>query len=385
MSRIFISYRRSDSMAITGRIYDRLVAAFGARNIFKDVDAIPPGVDFRTYIDDALSKASVVVVIIGQQWVLTTDDYGKRRLNNPDDFVRIEVETALKRENVLVIPVLVNDARMPPAEMLPPSLKELAYRNSLEVRNDPDFNHDVSHLIGVIRARMPRARRTLMLGLALVALAVILVAGLLLPQLNNYTLTTAETATSIVTTNQAVAAALTQTAAQPTTAPTSATPAPTEATVTNNPTVEATQVVSAAPTVLYPDGRPLQALYDDSSFYILNTGSSPVPVGKLAFETIDAGGKPTGRRFDGSDWARFTEQVSPGNCDALEIAQFPRYLRPNACKKYNALRTPPTSSTSTVFWSSTLNVPQFRVLWGSDEIARCDIAAKKCDFNVPKE
>jgi hypothetical protein len=383
MSRIFISYRRSDSMAITGRIYDRLVAAFGPRNIFKDVDAIPPGVDFRTYIDDALSKASVVVVIIGQQWVLTTDDYGKRRLNNPDDFVRIEVETALKRENVLVIPVLVNDARMPPPEMLPPSLKELAYRNSLEVRNDPDFNHDVSHLIEVVRARMPRSRRLLLLGLAVAALAVILVAGLLLPRLNNPA--SAETATSISSTNQAVAAALTQTAAQPTAAPVSATPAPTaEVTPAVSPTAEATQTVSAAPTVRYPDGRPLQALYEDSSFYLLNTGSSAVPVADLAFEAIDASGQPVGRRFDGDEWARFTENVLPGNCDALEISQFPRYLRPNACKKYNALRTPPTSSTSTVFWSSTLNVPQFRVLWGSDEIARCDIAAKKCDFNVPK-
>jgi hypothetical protein len=384
MSRIFISYRRSDSMAITGRIYDRLVAAFGVHNIFKDVDAIPPGVDFRTYIDDALSKASVVVVIIGQQWVLTTDDYGKRRLNNPDDFVRIEVETALKRENVLVIPVLVNDARMPPPEMLPPSLKELAYRNSLEVRNDPDFNHDVSHLIEVVRTRMPRSRRMLALGLAVVALAAILAAGLLLPRLNN-SANADQTATAISSTNQAVAAALTRTAAQPSPAPASATPAPTaEATPTVSPTAEATQAVSAAPTVLYPDGRPLQALYDDSSFYILNTGSSAVPVANLAFEAIDAGGQPAGRRFDGDEWARFTETVTPGNCDALEIAQFPRYLRPNACKKYNALRTPATSSASTVFWSSTLKVPQFRVLWGSDEIARCDIAAKKCDFRVPK-
>ncbi|RMG81744.1 MAG: TIR domain-containing protein, partial [Chloroflexi bacterium] len=112
MPRIFISYRRADSVTITGRIYDRLVAEYSDRNVFKDVDDIPLGADFRRVLDEEVGSCDVLLVIIGQQW-LTLEENGQRRLDNPDDFVRIEVEAGLNRNDVLVIPVLVKGAGMP--------------------------------------------------------------------------------------------------------------------------------------------------------------------------------------------------------------------------------------------------------------------------------
>ncbi|MBC7813164.1 MAG: toll/interleukin-1 receptor domain-containing protein, partial [Burkholderiales bacterium] len=97
MPRIFVSYRRADSITITGRIYDRLVAVFGEDGVFKDVEDIPFGVDFRSVIEHEIDQSEIVLVIIGPNWVTVTDTDGNRRLDNPNDFVRIEVETAIKR------------------------------------------------------------------------------------------------------------------------------------------------------------------------------------------------------------------------------------------------------------------------------------------------
>jgi serine/threonine protein kinase/tetratricopeptide (TPR) repeat protein len=145
--RIFISYRRSDSIAIVGRVYDRLVAAFGANNIFKDVDNIPAGVNFRAVLENEVSSCDVLLVIIGPNWSNILDSSGKRRLDNPEDPVRIEIETGLRRDDVLVIPVLVDNALMVTNDQLPGTLDELAYRNAAAVRNDPDFNRDIQWLI----------------------------------------------------------------------------------------------------------------------------------------------------------------------------------------------------------------------------------------------
>jgi hypothetical protein len=147
MPRIFVSYRRADSITITGRIYDRLVDAFGEQYIFKDVDDIPVGVDFRAVLNREVSSADVLLVIIGKEWVSTKDDNGRRRLDDANDFVRIEVEHGLSRKAMLVIPVLVNGAGVPSAADLPPSLHELAFRNAAVIRDDPDFRRDMTRLI----------------------------------------------------------------------------------------------------------------------------------------------------------------------------------------------------------------------------------------------
>jgi TPR repeat protein len=145
MPVIFISYRRSDSQDVTGRIYDRLVGRFTPRQVFKDVDNIPLGVSFPLHLQQMLSKAGAVLVIIGPTWVTATDDRGRRRLDDPNDFVRLEVETAL-RAGIPVIPVLVSNAVMPAAGDLPRSLLGLVARNGMAIRPDPDFNNDIGRL-----------------------------------------------------------------------------------------------------------------------------------------------------------------------------------------------------------------------------------------------
>ena len=143
---IFISYRRSDSIAATGRIYDYLERHFGYDRIFKDIDSIPPGVDFRAHLSQAVAQCQVLIAVIGTTWINTRDENGYRRLDNPGDFVRLEIEAALKR-NILVIPVLLSGTRIPLADELPEGLKELAYRNAIYVKDDPDFRSDVKRLI----------------------------------------------------------------------------------------------------------------------------------------------------------------------------------------------------------------------------------------------
>lgn len=143
---IFISYRRSDSIAETGRMYDRLATEFGRDHVFKDVDSIPFGVDFAEYLDQAVSQCQVVLVIIGRTWLTVAEPDGTRRLDNPDDFVRIEVESALRRK-IPVIPVLLQGVGMPRRPQLPESLRSLARRNGLEVGYDPRFHADMNRLV----------------------------------------------------------------------------------------------------------------------------------------------------------------------------------------------------------------------------------------------
>ncbi|HVO69347.1 MAG TPA: PKD domain-containing protein [Aggregatilineaceae bacterium] len=199
MARIFISYRRTDSQTITGRIYDRLLQAFGGpQAVFKDVDSIPLGVDFRAYLDQQIAGCDAVLVIIGPRWLAIADEAGRRRLDSPDDFVRLEIEFALRRKRP-VVPVLVGGAAMPAETGLPSSLRPLAYRNAAVVRDDPDFHHDMDRLIGSLqqglttgemplprparlappRHRKPRSIRTVLSKLvaALLFAAILLIAG----------------------------------------------------------------------------------------------------------------------------------------------------------------------------------------------------------------
>lgn len=145
---IFINYRRDDSEDVTGRMYDRLVQEFGKGSVFKDVEDILPGVDFRRVLEYEVSCTDVMLVVIGANWI---NRRNKRRLHDPNDFVRFEIETALKR-NIPVIPVLVGRrARLPQGRHLPESIRDLVYRNAVPVRADPDFHRDMSRLIeGII-------------------------------------------------------------------------------------------------------------------------------------------------------------------------------------------------------------------------------------------
>ena len=143
---IFISYRRSDSNDVTGRIYDRLSQHFGRDVVFKDVDSIPFGVDFRAHLNQGVGNCLVLVAVIGPTWLNVAGADGKRRLDNPDDWVRAEIETALGRE-IPVIPLLVAGASLPREAELPEPLKPLAYRNAAQARPDPDFDHDLKRLI----------------------------------------------------------------------------------------------------------------------------------------------------------------------------------------------------------------------------------------------
>ncbi len=141
---IFITYRRDDSIDVTGRIYDRLCEYFGKENVFKDVDSIPLGVNFRKYLSEAVGKCDVLLTIIGRQWL--AGDRGQRRLDDDLDFVRIEIEAALKRE-IPVVPVLVQGSSMPRMEDLPKTLGTLVEQQGIPVRPDPDFHPDMIRLI----------------------------------------------------------------------------------------------------------------------------------------------------------------------------------------------------------------------------------------------
>ena len=97
MPNIFVSYRREDSSDVTGRIFDHLRTAFGEQHLFKDVDSIPLGADFREVISDAIQRCDVLVVVIGEEWLEVKDEAGGRRIDDPNDYVRLEVSSALDR------------------------------------------------------------------------------------------------------------------------------------------------------------------------------------------------------------------------------------------------------------------------------------------------
>lgn len=158
MAKIIISYRRSDTDAIAGRIRDRLAGHFGEDSIFMDIDDIPFGTDFRDHIKQALLHCDIVLVVVGVKWI--GQGKGKRtRINEETDPVRIEVETALQHA-IPVVPVLVNGARMPTPAELPESLADFAFRNAATVDTGRDFHAHVDRLIraleGIIAARAPK-------------------------------------------------------------------------------------------------------------------------------------------------------------------------------------------------------------------------------------
>lgn len=150
MPKIFISYRRQDSAEVTKRLHGRLEGQFESGSVFYDIDSIPKGVDFRKRLSGSVEQSDALLAVIGDRWLDAAypdgPKQGERRLDDPDDYVRIEIEAALSL-GVPVIPVLVDGASMPKGEALPSGMKELAYRNAAEIRLGPEFNVHVDRLI----------------------------------------------------------------------------------------------------------------------------------------------------------------------------------------------------------------------------------------------
>jgi len=149
---IFINYRRNDSEGESGRLFDELANRFGENSVFMDVAAIEPGRDFRKAIDQSVATCSVLLAMMGMEWLETKDPQGRRRLDDPNDFVRIELASALRRD-IPVIPVLVRGAKMPQADQLPPDLRELAFRNAVELTH-ARWKSDVQVLVRALEPCM---------------------------------------------------------------------------------------------------------------------------------------------------------------------------------------------------------------------------------------
>ena len=151
MSKIFISYRRQDSRPVATLIYDPLAKHFeakcGAGAVFMDVHGIPLGVNFRGYLNEQVANAELLLALIADRWLTAVDEHGARRLDSPNDFVRIEIEAALKR-GIPVVPVYVDDAKILREADLPDGLKELAWMNGFQLRTDARyFAADAARLI----------------------------------------------------------------------------------------------------------------------------------------------------------------------------------------------------------------------------------------------
>jgi TIR domain len=146
-AKIFISYRRRETAGHAGRLYDGLSEHFGHDRVFMDL-TMEPGVDFAETINEAVGDCGALVALIGDEWISVTDERGRRRIDDPADIHRLEIEAALDRK-VLVIPALVQGARMPTEEELPDGLDPLVRRHAVEL-SEQRWDYDVSRLIGVL-------------------------------------------------------------------------------------------------------------------------------------------------------------------------------------------------------------------------------------------
>jgi TIR domain len=152
--RIFVNYRREDAAPYAGRLYDTLTERFGEANVFMDVDTIALGTDFTEAIERALASCDAVVTLIGRSWLDATDADGRRRLDDPRDVLRLELEHALGRP-LLVVPATVQGASLPREEELPPTLAPLARRQSIELR-DEAWRDDLARLVRRLEQAVPR-------------------------------------------------------------------------------------------------------------------------------------------------------------------------------------------------------------------------------------
>src|SRR5688572_9536630 len=144
MTTIFISYRRDDAAAYAGRLYDGLRQRYGEDHVFMDVDRIQPGENFASVIERSVQNADVMLAVIGETWLTVTNDAGQRRLDDPEDFVRLEIKAALDA-GLRVIPVLVGGASMPAEDALPPVLRRLAGVQAVTLSNER-WDYDAERL-----------------------------------------------------------------------------------------------------------------------------------------------------------------------------------------------------------------------------------------------
>jgi hypothetical protein len=180
MTRVFVSYRRDDSAGETGRLADALASRLGGDQVFRDREDIPAGSDFAGVIDQALARADTLLVVIGRGWLDTRRPTGERRLDDPKDIVRLEIESALRR-GIRIVPVLVQGAAIPPVDRLPESLRPMMRFQAHEL-SESRWNYDVDRLIRTIgggkssddELAVPRRRR---LALAIGASAALAVAA----------------------------------------------------------------------------------------------------------------------------------------------------------------------------------------------------------------
>jgi len=148
--KIYISYRRFDAEGYAGRFYDMLVGHFGISSVFMDIDSIPLSSDFVSEIQREIKQYDVFLALIGPRWHSDIDEDGNRRIDNPNDFVRIELETAINN-GLRIVPILIQDAEMPHPNDLPSSLEKLFHFNAVIIRHDR-FMSDVSKLIEAIES-----------------------------------------------------------------------------------------------------------------------------------------------------------------------------------------------------------------------------------------
>jgi len=143
---IFISYRRDDASWPAGALYRELAGRFGAEHVFYDIDSIPPGADWQAHIADMLATVHVALILIGSQWLASAHANGLRRLDDPNDALRFELEIILAR-GIHMIPVLLDSASLPSAEELPTSISALPARNAMKLRSEPDFMADINRIV----------------------------------------------------------------------------------------------------------------------------------------------------------------------------------------------------------------------------------------------
>lgn len=174
MGKIFISYRRADSEYVVGRIYEELCDTYGRDNVFEDIDSIPLGVDFREEISKVVHTCDILIAIIGENWSKVEDKSGKIRIQDSNDYVRVEIEEALKR-NIPVIPIITSNAELPKEEDLPESLKKLAYHNAIYIRPDPDFKNDINRLKENINKIYKKPHRKIFIYVSILIISVLFV------------------------------------------------------------------------------------------------------------------------------------------------------------------------------------------------------------------
>jgi pterin-4a-carbinolamine dehydratase len=146
---IFVSYRRADSAAETGRLHSTILRELGKASVFMDTSSIEPGTEWPKELEEALQKAQIVIVVIGTEWIRISDEFGLRRIDQENDWVRREIEFAL-RENKKLLPLLVRGAKMPPSNKLPTSISALTQRQAVDIR-DAYWDHDIKLVLEQLR------------------------------------------------------------------------------------------------------------------------------------------------------------------------------------------------------------------------------------------